>query len=180
MPILVAGVDAGVGEGRTGVAVAEYRRGSWLLLEAWTTSMPAALGILESLGVAVVAVDSPLSHATRGAWRGIDLVGRRLGLRLLPPGWRGMRRLVEAASLLKNRSWVLLETHPSSVARVAGCSSREELVERCFDAVLAEPRGDALDAAVAACVARCFLSGCWARVEAVDGSIWLVDPGLCG
>ena len=181
MGIVVVGVDPGVGERRTGVAVAEYRRGSWVLLEAWLCSLREARGAVEALAPAVVAVDSPLSPATRGPWRSVDLLGRRLGLRLLPPGWRGMARLVEETLRHLRGPWLLVETHPSSVVRVAGCRSAEELVEKCFSAVVADlGERDVADAAVAACVARCLVSGCWARVEAVDGSIWLVDPSLCG
>lgn len=183
MALLVAGVDLSAGR-RTGVAIVEARRGSPILLEAYTVGVEEAAWLLASLGVRVAAVDSPLSHATHGAWRLVDIVGRRLGLRLLPPGWRGMRRLVDAAlrftRVALEAGVLVVETHPSSVVRVAGCRDGVELTRRCYAAVLDEPRGrDELDAAVAGCVAYCLLYGCYARVEAVDGSIWLVDPRVC-
>ncbi len=184
MPLLVAGVDLSAG-GRTGFALVEVGRGGPVLLESYTLGFREAAWLTVSAGIAAAAVDSPLSHATLRAWRLVDLVGRRLGLRLLPPGWRGMRRLVDAAlyytSVALNAGVVVIETHPSSAVRVAGCRDAAELVEKCYGAVLDEPRGrDELDAAVAGCVAYCFVAGCYARVEAVDGSIWLVDPRVCG
>ncbi len=181
MTIIVVGVDAGVGEGRTGFALAARTRGAWVLLEAWRTSLENTAGLITALSPLAVAVDSPLAHATTGAWRRVDLLGRRLGLRLLPPGWRGMRRLVEEVRRhILPLSPVLLETHPSSAVRVSGCRGSRELLRACFDALLVEPRSrDEEDAAVAACVARLFVEGRVARIEASDGSIWLPEPTLC-
>ncbi len=181
MTLLVVGIDAGVGEGRTGFAVATRTRSGWVLLESWRTSLENAAGLVRALTPIAVAIDSPLAHATTGAWRRVDLLGRRLGLRLLPPSWRGMRRLVEEVRrLILPLGLTLLETHPSSAVRISGCRGSRELLRACFDALLAEPRSrDEEDAAIAACVARLFVDGRVARIEASDGSIWLPEPTLC-
>ena len=181
--LLVAGVDLAAGR-RTGVAIVGVINGRPFLLESHILGFEEAAWLLRCYGVRVAAVDAPLSHASIGAWRVIDLAGRRLGLRLLPPGWRGMRRLVEAARVLMRVALdggvSIIETHPSSVVKVSGCGDARSLLERCYAGMLDEPRGrDEVDAAVAGCVAYCFLYGCYARVEAVDGSIWLVDPRVC-
>ncbi|AEM39719.1 protein of unknown function DUF429 [Pyrolobus fumarii 1A] len=177
--MIILGVDPGLRRGGTGVAVAEYRGGRAMLLDVRATSLVEAAWLAKSLEPHVVVVDSPLSLPS-GPWRRIDLVGKRLGLRLLPPGWRGMRRMVEEVTRLFRGGWLLLETHPSSVVRVSGCPSGEALVENCFDSILSSwSTRDELDAAIAACVGVAFIAGFWARIEASDGSIWLVDPMVC-
>ena len=183
MALVVAGVDPGLGPRRTGIAIVVRSGSKWVLIETRLVSLEEAAGILEALRPHVVAVDSPLSPPPPGSpWRRVDLLGKRLGLRLLPPGWKGMRRMVmRVVQLLVERGLPVIETHPSSVVRVSGCRSAEVLVALCFDVVLARPASrDEWDAAVSACVARMYAEGRIARIEASDGSIWLVEPGLCG
>ncbi len=179
---IVIGLDPGARGRSTGAAIAEYRGKGGIILEAYTLTMSEARGLIDSLDPHVLVIDSPLSHPERGPWRSVDLLARRLGLRVLPPGWRGMRRLVDETTRLLlsiGSQPLVLETHPSSVLRVAGCGF-EELLERLGCTLLDRPSNKhERDAVIAACVGVAFLSGRWARIEARDGSIWLVDPIVC-
>ncbi len=179
----VVGVDPGVRGRSTGVALVEYGASSSIVWGLYTVSLYEALFLVNSVRPWVLVVDSPLSlPAGAQPWRSVDLLARRLGLRVLPPGWRGMRRLVEG--VLGFLSGVegdplVLETHPSSVLRVTGCGF-EKLVERLGCRLVADPStSHERDAVIAACVGVAFLRGLWARIEARDGSIWLVDPIVC-
>ncbi len=76
------------------------------------------VSMLSGLGVKVVAIDAPLSKP-KGPWRKVDRLARRMGLKVLPPGWKGMRVLTEEGIKLKrkleNKGIIVIETFPRGV-----------------------------------------------------------------
>ncbi len=130
----------------------------------------------------VVAIDAPLTPSSRG-YRRVDVEAKRLGFRLLPPSWRGMRMLTERgmrlAEILEEEGYTVVETHPRSALISAGCQPEgwTECIEWCVHPV---PRALAethlVDALVSACVAYQYHRGVARVVSAEDGEIVLLSP----
>ena len=123
--------------------------------------------VLKALRPQLVAIDAPLT-ATVGAWRKVDLKAKRFGLKPLPPGWRGMRKLTEAGTALREElesaGLRTLETLPSAVRRSYPSVSE----------------GDLRDAELCALVAYlCFLGKCFI-IEEDDGRIAVPYEALLG
>jgi predicted nuclease with RNAse H fold len=132
----------------------------------------------------VLAIDSPLGFAT--GFREVDLLMKKMGYPVLPPGWRSMRMLIERSLRLKNiiekYNIYVIETHPRSALKSSGCSSIEELLERekiTLNMNIWSLSKDELDAVIAAIVAKHYVEGDAFRVEARDGIIYLL-PRICG
>ena len=128
----------------------------------------------------IIAIDSPLSHAI--TYREVDLVMKRMGYRVLPPGWRSMRLLVERSLRLKRffeeNNIVVIETHPYSALKSSGCEEYDKLLEVHG---IKPPRilsKDEYDAIVSALVAKYYAEGRALKIEARDGIIHLL-PRLC-
>lgn len=144
-------------------------------------------------GVAVLAVDSPLSEPRGGAMRAVDREMIRRGFRVLPPSWRPMSQLTRRAlALVREIGSPAIETHPRSALRSSGCGDVGELLDAMGISHGELPRSrDALDAVVAAAVAAEAVEGRALEVRAEDGSIYLCPrectrgsawrtPGLSG
>ncbi len=129
----------------------------------------------------IVAIDSPIrvSSNLRG-YREIDKVLIRMGYRVLPPTWKGMRILVERAErlrvLMEKNGIMVIETHPRSALLSSGCRSLTTLA-RALTIDLPHHRlsKDEVDAIIAAIVAFCYDNGCARAVQAVDGIIYLLN-----
>jgi len=123
--------------------------------------------MLSGLGVKVVAIDSPFS-LPRDTWRKVDLVGKKVGFKLLPPSWKGMRKMVvlnlELLSSLSKYSIDALETFPGGVIF--------ECTYHYIDHKYYENK-DFKDACVAAAVARAHLENELYSIHADDGEIVL-------
>ncbi|OYT37782.1 MAG: hypothetical protein B6U89_06835 [Desulfurococcales archaeon ex4484_58] len=133
-----------------------------------------------SLKPVVIAIDSPLSYAN--TYREVDLKMKRMGYKVLPPGWRAMRMLVERSlrfkELFEKNRIVVIETHPYSALKSSGCSSHDELFSReniKIDKLLSR---DEYDALIAALVAKYYVEGKVLIVSARDGIIYLL-PRIC-
>ncbi len=141
------------------------------------------LDVAASYKPVAAAIDSPLSHAE--GYRRVDIAMKKAGFPVLPPGWRGMRMLVERslglAAKLSSMGIVVIETHPRSALRASGCGSPEEAAEKMGVEVprLRGLRRDAVDAVIAALVAQAYVEDRAAVIEDVDGRIYLL-PRLCG
>ena len=126
---------------------------------------------LSSLGVKLVGLDSPLS-APQDAWREVDLVGKRIGLKLLPPGWRAMRRLIlrtlELLPYLRKYGIEFIETFPGAIDL--------ECTFHYVDHRDYETK-DHRDACLAAVSALTYLLGETMIIDASDGQIIL--PARC-
>ena len=129
----------------------------------------------------VVAIDAPLSHAK--GYRKVDLKMKKLGFKVLPPGWRSMKLLVDRAIKLKNiledRGVRVIETHPLSALRSSGYSNVEQLISELGVTIdiknkhLLEIK-DVVDAIIAAIVAKLYLESKTLKVSDVDGTIHLI------
>ncbi len=178
----LAGLDLAGSEKRiTGLAIGDSTGRVLLLREAGEDK--EILELLIGHRVTLVALDAPLSHAQ--GYRHVDLEARRRGFKLLPPGWRGMRMLVERALRLGERLEAngvrVIETHPRSALLNAGCSYDEW--RRCLSSYLSlediEVRRlsrDLVDALIALAVAVSYAKGAAEVIKGNDGEIWLL-PG---
>jgi len=128
----------------------------------------------------VVAIDSPLSHAE--TYREVDLILKRMGFRVLPPGWRGMKLLVERSlklkKLMEENGVAVIETHPLSAVRSSGCKDHISLLAQHGIVFERELSRDEYDAVVSALVARYYVSGSAVKIEASDGVVYLL-PRIC-
>ncbi len=113
--MLVAGVDLAV---RRPSALALYDGANAFVKYCENETL---IHLLKALRPSLVAIDAPLS-VPNGPWRKVDLKAKRMGLKVLPPGWKGMRRLAETGKRLKEElegSGIrTLETFPASVRRL--------------------------------------------------------------
>ncbi|MEZ0393877.1 MAG: DUF429 domain-containing protein [Desulfurococcaceae archaeon] len=139
------------------------------------------LGFVRDLSPVAVAIDAPLSMAS--GYRLVDREMIRRGYRVLPPGWKGMRVLVERAiyiaSELAREGYVVVETHPLSSLKSSRCSSAAELFSALGIAASPYSTKDELDAAIAALTAFYYARGLYEVVSSADGAIVLL-PGICG
>lgn len=131
-------------------------------------------------GADAVAVDSPLSLPSSGALREVDRELIRMGHRVLPPAWRGMRELAaRSISIVGRLGARAIETHPRSALASSGCCGVGELLGAAGVAHGPLPASrDALDAVVAAVVAMEALEGRSLVVRAPDGEVHL-SARLC-
>ncbi len=121
--------------------------------------------LLSGLGVKIVAIDSPLS-IPKGAWREVDKLARKRGLKVLPPGWKGMRKLTEEGIKLKGklekRGITVIETFPRAVKGewryVHAYTEDKDL-------------GDAIRACAVSCA---YIRGEVKAVKAEDGAIYFI------
>ncbi len=131
----------------------------------------------------VLAIDSPLGFAT--GFREVDLLMKKMGYPVLPPGWKSMRMLIERSLRLKNiiekYNIYVIETHPRSALKSSGCSDIEELLEKeriILNINTKSLSRDEFDAMIAAIVAKHYVEDNVFRVEARDGIIHLL-PKIC-
>ncbi len=121
------------------------------------------MNMIRFLEVQVVAIDAPLSMP-RGPWRKVDVEARRMGLKVLPPGWKGMRKLTEKGIRIKESleryGIEVIETFPSAV--------KVPLVHAFPE------QKDLLDSAKACSVACAYAKGLARSVKAEDGEIYYI------
>lgn len=133
-----------------------------------------------SLKPLVIAIDSPLSHAER--YREVDLLMKKQGFRVLPPGWLSMKKLVERSirfkQLFEKNNIVVIETHPYSALKSSGCSDIDELMKIHGIRLNKVLSRDEYDALIAALVAKYYVENRVFTVEARDGVIYLL-PRIC-
>jgi len=136
MPYRVVGVDLSASEKKpTGLVVLEsVNLSRWRCVEArllYMNTVSLAMKIAE-YAPHLVVVDAPLSRPPPGAgFRPAELQVLRLGGRLLPLTLRSMSLLLERALALKKcvESYAeVVETHPSSLLKISGCSIEELLL----------------------------------------------------
>ncbi len=133
-----------------------------------------------SLKPLVIAIDSPLSHADM--YREVDLLMKKKGYRVLPPGWKSMKMLVERSIRLKRlfekHGIIVIETHPYSALKSSKCMEYNILFKKHGIKIPRILSRDEYDAVVAALVAKYYLDGRALRIEARDGIIYLL-PEIC-
>ncbi|ABU81705.1 DUF429 domain-containing protein [Ignicoccus hospitalis] len=159
--VLAAGVDLAV---KRPSALAIFDGSNF-----WTKFLDneALAPTLGALRPELVAVDAPL-EVPEGTWREVDLVARKAGLKVLPPGWRGMRALAEEGKRLREelvgRGIKVIETFPAPLRKLVGLP---------FE-------GDLLDAALCALTAyKCLRKECY-YVRASDGEMALPVEAALG
>ena len=116
------------------------------------------VNVLKAVRPSLVALDAPLSLPS-GPWRDVDLKAKKRGIKVLPPGWKGMRKLTEVGTKLKSElegaGIRVVETFPAPLRKVFRLP---------FE-------GDLRDAALCALVAfECERGSCFC-VEGEDGSM---------
>jgi len=129
-----------------------------------------------SISPRIIVIDAPLSlgNVDEKGFRPLDRCALRLGARLLPLKTPGMMQLAMRGAMLAKRlavrGFLVLETHPSSAARILGYRSTVELVKYIAGKELS--RG-AADAVVAGMVGLLFDKG---EVVTCEGNPPLVLP----
>lgn len=130
--------------------------------------------------VSLVAIDAPLSHAK--GYRKVDLRLRRMGFKLLPPGWRGMRTLVNRAlklvGVFSKYNIRVIETHPLSAVKNTGINNIGEIASK----YLKKPctmnfsglSKDVVDGIICAIVAWAYVVNLAFIVKDMDGEIVLL------
>ncbi len=162
--VLVGGVD--LAARRPSAYAIGYADGKVVLLGfAWNHQLPLILR-----NCRVVAIDAPLSHAE--GYRQVDLEMKKRGYQVLPPGWRGMRMLVDEAiklsASLQAAGVEVIETHPRSAEKSYKKDPLEDLVAaRVKDK-------DLRDALICLAVAASYVKGSTLRISASDGTIYLL------
>ncbi len=175
--VVVGGIDPAATHRRpSGVAIL-YDNNLLFLGKAYTDN-EIIQPILNYKPVAV-AIDSPLAYADK--YRMVDLEMKRKGFRVLPPGWRSMRMLIERSLRLKNvlegHGIAVIETHPLSALKNSGCSF-EKLVELHGISISRRISRDEADALIAALVAYYYVNDKAINISAPDGIIYLL-PRIC-
>ena len=124
--------------------------------------------------VSVVAIDAPLSHAK--GYRKVDLKMIKSGFKLLPPGWKGMKMLVERAIKIKKKleknGIEVIETHPLSALKNANYNLGAFINLKNIN--LNDLSKDVVDAIVCSAVAWAYVIGKVEIVKDVDGEIVLL------
>ena len=115
---------------------------------------------VSSWGADVVAIDAPLSEPPPHTInRDVEVLARRIGLRLLPPGYGPMRDLTRLGISIANRLRSVtnvIEVHPSSSARLLKLDRRR--LSRMLGGV------DHVDAVISAVTALTYLLGRYIEV----------------
>lgn len=129
----------------------------------------------------IIAIDSPLSHAH--SFREVDLLMKKKGYKVLPPGWRSMKMLIERSlrfkQLFEENNIVVIETHPYSALKSSGCRDYDELFKTHNIIIPRILSRDEYDAIVSALVAKYYAEEKCLKIEARDGIIYLL-PKICG
>ena len=151
----IMGIDLGVRV--TGLALLH---GSRILLSETPTSM-----IKPPPGTSLAGIDAPLTRV-EAPFRKMEVLMWKLGLKPLPPGFKGMRMLTIMGQHLKRtleeRGITVLETHPDSTYRMLGVHRgvfHNYLRERGF-VVKGSVTRHTTDAAAAAYTALLAAEGC--------------------
>lgn len=128
----------------------------------------------------VLAIDSPFTHAE--GYREVDLVMKRMGFKVLPPGWRGMKLLVDRClsirRALEEAGVSTIETHPTSCLKSSNCYTYESLLSRFNWLEYLYRSRDELDALICALVALLYAENKALSIKASDGAIYLL-PRIC-
>ncbi|HIQ02838.1 MAG TPA: DUF429 domain-containing protein [Desulfurococcales archaeon] len=177
----IAGLDLAAKETRpSGLSIAENCKIKFIGKVYYDRDI---LKHIVEFNVKVLAIDAPLSHAK--TYRKVDLEMKRRGFKVLPPGWRYMRILVERAiklkSILERYGIVVIETHPKSALKNSGYKDYKQLIKSHLildELVLESLSKDEIDSLICLLVAYYYVKGCVDKVEAEDGVIYLL-PTLC-
>lgn len=177
--MIVAGIDLAATSRRpSGVAVISDKT---LLFIGKAYYDQEIIDIMRSAKPSVVAIDAPLSPSDR--YREVDLLMKRSGYPVLPPGWRTMRLLVirgvKLRETLQKYGIAVIETHPKSALKSCMCSLPAELFSRVGINPGRRLTRDEEDALIAALVAKYYIEGRAKSISAVDGVIYLL-PKICG
>lgn len=132
-------------------------------------------------GARLVAVDAPLSLPERGSLRPSDLFLIRMGFRVFPPTFAGMRSLtlrgISLSRKLRKKGVRVIEVHPRTSGRILfGTPCREEwarLLGRRGWRILGGKGSHELDACVSALTGLLHLQGKTVEVGEKGGKITL-------
>jgi len=135
--------------------------------------------IIRRLRPQVVVIDAPLS--TSKGFREVDREMIKRGFRVLPPSWKGMRKLVFRALKIKKycerRGIKVLETHPRSALKNTGLNNVKDALSNYInlgDIALEKLSKDTLDAIVCAAVGWAYVNRSVEAIAASDGKIFLL------
>ncbi|TDA32386.1 MAG: hypothetical protein DSO02_05490 [Hadesarchaea archaeon] len=139
--------------------------------------------LCEREGVKLVAVDAPLSFPKHGSLRPSDLALIRMGFRVFPPTFSGMRSLtsrgISLSLNLRKKKIVVIEVHPKTSGKILfGTSKREEwartLVKRGWE-IKGKKGIHELDACVSAITGHLYLLG---KTIEVGGKGGIIIPAI--
>ncbi len=132
----------------------------------------------------IIAIDSPLSHAK--GYRKVDILLKKHGYKVLPPGWPAMRKLVNRSiklvSIFEKLGIKVIETHPRSALRSSNCRSFKVLLSSLGYSEISKIADflnqDEKDAIIASFVALYYDLGETVIFRAEDGEVYLL-PRIC-
>ncbi|NPA98365.1 MAG: DUF429 domain-containing protein [Crenarchaeota archaeon] len=177
--VIVAGLDLRARSDKpTGIAFLEDNK---LVFVSKTYTDEEIIMLINRYNPLVIAIDAPLSHAK--GFREVDKKMIRQGYRVLPPGWKSMKKLVSRALRIKNlldsKGIHVIETHPRSSLKSSGCSIEKLLARIGIDKErIRRLSRDEIDAVIAALTAYHYARGEYISVKDVDGEIILL-PRIC-
>ena len=143
-------------------------------------SIKEIIEFLAHLRPLIVSIDSPFQKPVNGGFRDCDLTMKKMGMKPLPPGWRGMRELVDVATtLIESIPSRVIECFPTGALNLKykRISSRV-LIQSMLDLIIEEDlklrskcffKKDMLDALICAVVAKRVYSGEIDKVIVVKG-----------
>ncbi len=175
----VAGLDLAAKQSRcSGYAVLNVRDKVVEVLKCLYADDEILAEVLK-LKNAVIALDAPLTPTPR--FRDVDMMMVKRGFKVFPPNFKWMRELSIrgyrlATSFLKE-GFKVIETHPRSVLKRLGLFSHQELLDLLNVKNFLSTnvvRKDLKDALISACVALCYVLGCYEEVRGRDGTIYLI------
>ena len=126
--------------------------------------------LLHKIDPNFISIDSPFSYPEFGGFRNCDKRMKELGMKPLPPGWRGMRKLVEIATMLiKEFPSNTIECFPTGSLNIKYKRLTAEIYIKTFLKILIEEnlsihtkfvfKKDALDALICALASKHLLLG---------------------
>lgn len=129
--------------------------------------------------VEIVTIDSPLTIPRKGAFRDVDRMLIRQGLRVLPILFSGMKMLTYRGfllrTLLENSGILVIEVHPTSSLKIIGIERKNFInyVKGLGYEVVGKVSNHTVDALVSAFTAMYFLNNLTVNVQGKEGRIVL-------
>jgi len=123
------------------------------------------LNFLRELNPRIISIDSPFSYPKKGGFRNCDRRLKKLGMKPLPPGWKGMRKLVEVATkLISEFPSITIECFPTGSLNIKYKKLTPDTYIKTFLSILNEEKlltrtkfifkKDALDALICALASK--------------------------
>ncbi len=124
------GLDlAGIERRPSGIAILKK---SEIIINTIYSDKEIITRILESKPI-VVAIDAPLTLPLTSKIREVDRLMRKIGYKVLPPGFPGMLKLtirgIKLRKILEKKGIQVIEIHPFSIIKALGFNNRSDFIK---------------------------------------------------